>query len=220
MPAMPGEPLSSHSFVELLVSVPALTDLTLEGEVVRHDTNNFPPITLARLESLSITEDMYDICLAMSCPALTSLELGEMPDGKTDDLVWMFRQSQSQPKYPALTHLKFKSGHFIDLNNAFINALPTITHIGLSSCVGAIDMLGFIIAFEPESDDNVAWPNLQKLIMNPFEPYYVHPLCDLAAARIRIGLPLQGIMLRETDVARFTQTPFLRDNLPVELIRM
>jgi hypothetical protein len=55
--------------------------------------------------------------------------------------------------------------------------------------------------------------------MSPFEPYYVHPLCDLVAARIRIGLPLQGIMLRETDVARFTQTPFLRDNLPVELIR-
>ena len=60
MPAMTGKPLSSHCFIKLLGSVPALTNLALEGIIVtKENMDNFLPIILAHLESPSITE--YDV---------------------------------------------------------------------------------------------------------------------------------------------------------------
>jgi hypothetical protein len=218
-------PISPHGrFIELLISVPALINLKLEGDIVVLDgLDDLPNIKLAHLESLSISdvpfeECMYTICLAMSGPALTSLELGNMTSWTTHAVTRILQQSQRQPKFPALTHLKFKSASFIELNNAFINALPTITHISLSSCPFSYELLEFVAEFESESDDNFAWPNLQKLTIIPFGPAYIEPLCVLVAARIRIGLPLHTIVLSENDVDAFRKIEFLRDNMLVELI--
>ncbi|KIM73517.1 hypothetical protein PILCRDRAFT_829100 [Piloderma croceum F 1598] len=48
-----------------------------------------------------------------------------MSDEMVDDFVWILQQLSQQPKYPALTHLKFKFTHCVEVSPEFIKVLPT-----------------------------------------------------------------------------------------------
>ena len=213
--------VSSARVIELLTSVPALTHLTIKDRLVMLAGDNLPNVNFPYLVSLEIDgSNVPRVCSAISCPALTSLVLGDMRSNTANALLAILRQPNfGQPKYPALTHLRFKFSRIIELNHAFLNTFPTVTHIFFSSCEDVGDVLS-LIADVDESEwrpgDSHTLPNLKKLMITPFSPGWIQPLCDLVTARVRIGLPLESLILRQVDLELLKKIEFLRENLLME----
>jgi len=226
-----GLPLTCEQFHKLLESVPALVNLKLRGCIFKPETTSeLTPVDLPHLLTLDVDfnrngDYTRDVLTVISSPALVSLTLFAMPPCVVEAFVNSIKNSKA-PKYPVLTHLRFIGSYYpnlpgsIILTNEFFDVLPTITHFSIISCgQNTLSILRDLVELHKKVESGVPWTKLETIMIRTYGTRWIQPLCDLTAARISCGHPLESIELWQMDVEkRSSGLEFLKANVHLNQI--
>jgi hypothetical protein len=189
------------TFHKMISTMPALTSLSIEGEVVKlTSTNNVDAVQLRSLTHLRIAFPTIDedaqyavnFCGLFVTPKLDTLDLDLLTPMELSDFAhWVISAG-----YPLLRSLRLRlwQSHR-PIDKTLFAAFPRVSHVDLGRD-HVDDILQLLVDADKESPGEPLWPSLTKLdIFSDRRRNDVDVLCSLVSSRQAIGRPLQAVCI-------------------------
>jgi hypothetical protein len=202
-------PLTTDDFYKMMTSMPILTELKLDGEIVDNsDLDAFRTIEFASLLKLDVRtpycnqygEDIIPLYTILSTPALQTLILRNAPFESPIAMTTSFSSSSGIPKYPQLRNLEFTSCEFdgIPLDGDFLDNFPEVVHVSIRQCWSAHGFINLLAAHGSAESHSLTKAPLPKLHTFSFSfdeggEDQAKDLYEMISARKVAGLPIKSL---------------------------
>ncbi|RPD60306.1 hypothetical protein L226DRAFT_272889 [Lentinus tigrinus ALCF2SS1-7] len=214
--------LQYEQFRQVLSASPNIRALILRGTYIHlHAGRTYPTLSIPTLRYLELSGDhVCRMSSLLSTPNLVELTLANLDETEFREFVASLplpTVDGGGGRYPSLRSLSLLNASMCTPTKRFTRALPTITHLTVINSATAKFLQLFRKEHADTADNELSWPQLQKLTLVDEVDYFL--LFGVVRDRAAIGSPLERIVLNAPFIHDESLVATLEKYVEVDIVK-